>query len=399
MKKPVLALVPSAYKNQKVYSVLPVNGDGDFTFSRTGDGTRVKENGLIETITGSNNPRLNWDGNCPSLLCEPTKTNYAIFGNNLSNWQNMISGGFPPPSITKTANWSIAPNGLEEATRLEITNVFNGAGSYAYIYQESYAIVGDYTASVYIKSNTSRSQNVVVVARNSVEQSYSIGSEWTRIEVQGSTLSGENAYIDIGLWYDVVPIADDLDISVWGGQIEFGLSATSYINTPSYQAVTRNKEHSIISELTGQTQFNHKEGVFVIDVEPYILDPIGSQSLLSQIKLQGAIYNQLVFEFKANNVLEFYINNSPSTPIIEYNYTHSGGRIKAAIKWNNGNYYIYVNGQILFAPHPINRDFTILEELKFEFNTNSKEFKGKVYGIQVFDEALDNNEIKKLTEL
>jgi|14BtaG_2_1085337.scaffolds.fasta_scaffold07075_5 hypothetical protein len=393
MKKPILALVPSAYKFKKVYSVLPVNGDGDFVFFRTGNGTRVKQNGLIETISGNNNPRLNWDNNCPSLLCEPQKSNYAIFGNNLNNWQTTVSGG----SLTKTANWSVAPNGLEEATRLEIS-MDAGAGNYALLYQESFAIVGNYSASVYIKSNTSRSQDVVVVARNSVEQSYKIGSEWTRIEVQGSTISGQSAYIDIGLWFDVVPIAQDLDISVWGGQLEAGLSATSYINTPSYQFQTRQKEHTIISELTGETQFNHKEGVAIIDVEPYRLDPTVSQSLLSQIKLQGGVYDQIAFEFKPNNVLEFYVNNGTGTPAVEYDYTHSGGRIKAAIGWLNGRYRLYANGQFITSFNTT-QEFNVLEEFKFQLNTGSKEFKGKVYGVQVFDEMMSDAEIKKLTEL
>jgi hypothetical protein len=393
MKKPVLALVPSAYKTNKVYSVLPVNGDGDFTFSRTGDGTRVKENGLIETVSGSNNPRLNWDGNCPSLLCEPQRSNFAIFGNNLNSWQTTVNGG----SLTKTANWAVAPNGLEEATRLEIS-MDGAAGNYALLYQESFAIVGNYSASVYIKSNTSRSQDVVVVARNSVEQSYKIGSEWTRVEVQGSTVSGQNAYIDIGLWYDILPIGGDLDISVWGGQLEAGLSATSYINTPSYQFQTRQKEHTIISELTGETQFNHKEGVAIIDVEPYRLDPNISQTFLSQIKLQGGVYDQIAFEFKANNVLEFYVNNGTGTPAVEYDYTHSGGRIKAAIGWFYGRYRLYANGQFITSFNTT-QEFTVLEEFKFEASTGSKEFKGKVYSVQVFDELLSDAEIKKLTEL
>ena len=30
MSNPILALIPSGYKNGKVYSVLPVDGDGDF---------------------------------------------------------------------------------------------------------------------------------------------------------------------------------------------------------------------------------------------------------------------------------------------------------------------------------------------------------------------------------
>ena len=393
MKKPILALVPSAYKFKKVYSVLPVNGDGDFVFFRTGDGTRVKQNGLIETIVGNNNPRLNWDINCPSLLCEPTKTNYAIFGNNLANWQTMNTNA----TVTKTSNWSVAPNGLEEATRLEIS-LTGTTGSLGIIAQTSFGLVGNYSASVYIKSNTSSSQDVVVVARNSVEQSYSIGSEWTRIEVQGSTISGQSAYIDIGLWYDIAVPTGDLDISVWGGQMEAGLSATSYINTPSYSAVTRNKEHTIISELTEETQFNHKEGVAIIDVEPYRLDPTVSQSLLSQIKLQGGTYDQIAFEFKPNNVLEFYVNNGTGTPAVEYDYTHSGGRIKAAIGWFNGSYRLFANGQFITSFNTT-QEFITLEEFKFEASTGSKEFKGKVYGVQVFDELLSDAEIKKLTEL
>ena len=299
--------------------------------------------------------------------------------------------------MTKTANWAVAPNGLEEATRLEIS-MDGAAGNYALLYQESFAIVGNYSASVYIKSNTSRSQDVVVVARNSVEQSYKIGSEWTRVEVQGSTVSGQNAYIDIGLWYDILPIGGDLDISVWGGQLEAGLSATSYINTPSYQFQTRQKEHTIISELTGETQFNHKEGVAIIDVEPYRLDPNISQTFLSQIKLQGGVYDQIAFEFKANNVLEFYVNNGTGTPAVEYDYTHSGGRIKAAIGWFNGRYRLYANGQFITSFNTT-QEFNDIEEFKFEASTGSKEFKGKVYSVQVFDELLSDAEIKKLTEL
>ena len=398
MEKPVLALVPSAYKTNKVYSALPVNGDGDFTFSRTGDGTRVKENGLIETISGNNNPRLNWDGNCPSLLCEPQKSNYAIFGNNLSSWVTNKSGGTPPSaSLTKTANWSVAPNGLKEATRLEIS-MNAGAGNYALLHQESFALLGNYTASVYIKSNTSSTQDVVVVARNSVEQSYNIGSEWTRIEVQGSTLSGQSAYIDIGLSFDLVPITQDLDISVWGGQLEAGLSATSYINTPSNSFVTRNKEHTIVSELTEETQFNPKEGVFFIDVEPYILHASEGQSYASMIKLQGGFYDQIAFEFKPENFLEFYVNNNPSAPAVEYNIQTSGGRIKAAIGWFYGRYRLFLNGELLTSFNTT-QEFFDLELLKFELYANNKEFKGKVYGIQVFDNKLNDTEIRKLTTI
>ena len=34
MENPKLALIPSGYKSGNVYSILPVNGVGDFDFSR-----------------------------------------------------------------------------------------------------------------------------------------------------------------------------------------------------------------------------------------------------------------------------------------------------------------------------------------------------------------------------
>jgi len=50
MATPSLAMIPSAIADSKVYSVLPNNGDGDFTFNRDSSATRVGQNGLIQTV-------------------------------------------------------------------------------------------------------------------------------------------------------------------------------------------------------------------------------------------------------------------------------------------------------------------------------------------------------------
>jgi hypothetical protein len=49
--KASLVLIPSGTKTSKVYSQKPVNGDGDFTFSRSTAATRVNADGLIEKET------------------------------------------------------------------------------------------------------------------------------------------------------------------------------------------------------------------------------------------------------------------------------------------------------------------------------------------------------------
>jgi hypothetical protein len=45
-----LVLIPSGYKNGKVYSVKPTDGTGDLTFTRASSATRVQSNGLIEKV-------------------------------------------------------------------------------------------------------------------------------------------------------------------------------------------------------------------------------------------------------------------------------------------------------------------------------------------------------------
>jgi hypothetical protein len=79
-----LAMIPAAYAEDKVYSVLPSDGDGDFTFTRTGSGTRINKGGYIETMA-ENVPRLNYrldaDGNptgCPELLLEESRQSSSI---------------------------------------------------------------------------------------------------------------------------------------------------------------------------------------------------------------------------------------------------------------------------------------------------------------------------------
>ena len=389
MKRPILALIPSAYKKgvifSKVYSILPVNGDGDFDLIRSSYGTRVQENGLIENKT-NNVPRLDWlNSNCPSLLLEPQRTNYAIYSNDASQWTNI--GG--SQSITKTQNYSIAPNGEQTATRLQATATGSG---YSLIQLSTSSFTGNYSGSVYLKSNTGNTQNVIVYGRNTPVNSYPIGNEWQRIEIQGSGISGQNLYLFLGSFPNNGS-DESIDISVWGGQLEQGVYSTSLIYTEG-STVTREKDWYVRTTLSGQTQFDKNKGVVFIDVNPLELNT--GQS--STISLQDGNYNILLFDFKPNNILNFYINNSPAPGAVSYNYSHSGGRIKAAIGWSNGNYRLFANGQLLNS-YSTSIEFSQLNSFQFNSYFGTYDFQGKVYGVQVFDELLSDAEIKKMTEL
>ena len=85
-------LTPNGYKAGKLYALKPENGDLDVTWVRNGNATRVNQNGLIESV-GNNVPRLDYlNGNCPSILVEPQRTNLNA-NNNLNTITNNVFSG------------------------------------------------------------------------------------------------------------------------------------------------------------------------------------------------------------------------------------------------------------------------------------------------------------------
>jgi hypothetical protein len=88
-----LVLIPSAIKDEKVYSVKPTDGTGDLTFSRASDATRVASNGLIEKV----------------------RTNEILYSQDFSNAEWSAAVG-----ITLT-HGQTDPNGGTTATKVEFS--------------------------------------------------------------------------------------------------------------------------------------------------------------------------------------------------------------------------------------------------------------------------------------
>ena len=70
-----LLLVASAFKSAKAYSVIPTDGDGDFTFARAATSSRTKSDGTTETGIANNVPALHYGTagdpeTCPSFRVE-----------------------------------------------------------------------------------------------------------------------------------------------------------------------------------------------------------------------------------------------------------------------------------------------------------------------------------------
>jgi hypothetical protein len=85
-----LVLIPSGYKASKLYSVVPSDGTGDLSFSRSTTATRINENGVRETVS-INVPRIDFTGGgCGKLLLEPQRTNLYLNSATLST-QNITT--------------------------------------------------------------------------------------------------------------------------------------------------------------------------------------------------------------------------------------------------------------------------------------------------------------------
>jgi hypothetical protein len=198
-----LAMIPSGYKTSKVYSALPITGDGDLTFSRSNDtATRVGPDGLIEKV----------------------RTNANAIA-------NPLDGALTAELLTVTD-----PSGPVEKT------ILNG--------NQSYTAGTPYTISAYFKAGTISTDfrilafddvtlyqsGIIDLATigNSTAPYEDVGGGWYRFRF---TFTPANSTAT-GLVYLVnyafgIAANAGTNVYVYGAQIETGDIATDYIATTS----------------------------------------------------------------------------------------------------------------------------------------------------------------------
>ena len=144
-----------------------------------------------------------------------------------SSWVEAHYGNATAPVLT--LNSSESPDGTQNASRLQIDCGGNSSSDYSYFSQVA-TLDGssEYTISFYVKSNTSSDQDFLFFNNNSFGASITATAEWQRVEstfTSNSTNPRKFGLVTKG------NVQEEVDILIWGAQLEELPYATSYIKT------------------------------------------------------------------------------------------------------------------------------------------------------------------------
>ena len=390
-QKASLVQIPSGYKaaDDKLYSVVPNNGDGDFTVTVDTDATRVNKDGLIESVV-ADQARLNYDPTNPQdphLLLEPSRTN------NASRSETPQDGSWSDP----LSEWTL----LTETTtspRGDQTRVFNLEDSTGTLIrcQDFSVAAGTYTISFYIKDIGGNFTGGIVDlgdegSGDTTPSLSTVGSEWVRVS-RTITTTSTKTFLDIQLTFT----GSTNKVGIWGLQLEAGSYPTSYIQTTGTAAVTRTQDSCLNGGTTGE--FNDSEGVLFIE----------SQALANDLSFRfisicdGTTNNRVLISYNtvSNQIrADVVVSGSTQATMNTSSYTITDNH-KIAIKYKTNDFALWVDGTEVSTDTSGNTfPNGTLSEINFDNGTLGATFyyEGKLKQLIYFNEALSDSELQTLT--
>lgn len=378
LDKASLIVTPNAYKESKLYSVIPSDGSGDMTVVRATTATRINSSGLIESVA-TNVPRIDYtNGSCPSLLVEPQRTNLFTYSDKFDSsvWDN--SSG-----VTFTSNIGVSPDGTQNADRLL------GLGAWYTARPLILTLGNTYTYTIYVKSNTGSNQTFRLFSNgvNVLSPTLTANNQWQRFTLTFTA----NVDVYQGIICDAS--FSNADLLVWGAQMEAGAYATSYVPTVA-TSVTRNADvisKTGISSLIGQT-----EGTMFLDLKAQ-LDTTDVQDFSIS---DGTTNNRIIIRLSNSGIISAVgvFGGSVQFNIGSTSYT-TGTRYKIALAYKNNDVALYINGTNV----ALTNTFTIsgtLSRLGFDVFTNGAQIiVSPINSAQLYKTRLTNSELASLTNI
>ena len=266
-----LVVTPNGFKASKQYSVIPNSGSGDMSSVRATTASRVKENGIIESVA-NNVPRIDNTTGVAVILVERQSTNLFNYSEDLTNAVWVKSNSSITPNVIT------APDGTLTADKFVENNLWN-----THYYKKDFFTLTNgttYTGSVFLKkggrnyatiktfdgggTHTGNTEIIVDLINGTIIGGDGVGNVfynfdgWIGVEVTFTALSTvTTAFVfRVHLTKDNILSTYQGDgvsgMYVWGHQFEIG-DRTSYIKTPANATITRNVDIISKSGLIGNS--------------------------------------------------------------------------------------------------------------------------------------------------
>ena len=278
----LLTMVPAFGKAGKLFSIIPEDGGGDFAVVRNTTASYVGQGGLIR-FAAANEPRFDWTNGCPVLLDEDAATNLLLHSNDFNNavWIKSltlgISSGQQSPTVAGNEGWTLTDS--DPLSALQAFQIFTFTGndvcysirvrkttgtptSYPVFQLAAYTDSTFFNANDFIFNTTTGSFVAASIPpvpqfSNPFARSKSLNSDWWEIEIGGTKTNGTTGYVIVfpaassnGTTFSEAATGS---ATYYGNQLEFALSASSYIPTTT-AAATRNADVITITPPAGTSE-------------------------------------------------------------------------------------------------------------------------------------------------
>ena len=393
--KASIALIPSGVNDGTLYSVLPVNGNGDFTHTRGSTATRVNKDGLIKTVA-ADTPRLDYPltngvvGDCPHLLLEPSRRNLAT-----DSKLALLTGG---------SSGSISTTGDGASTDVTLSNGLTGkkitvsSSGRSYLNITCTVVSGtEYTVSIFVENYLGASQsNFIDILSGGGGEDFS-SDLISNGRIQG-TFTATSTSVTIRVGHGTTSTRTGFfSANISGIQLEDGGSgidatyATSLIHTTG---IIETRSADICNSSGTSAEFNDSEGVLFAEVAALADD--GSLRLI-QINDGSTVNNMVTLGYNSafGQLLVQIRSGGGTTNVFTHNITDVTLYNKLALKYEQNTATLYVNGFEAFSSS-ITATPIGLSELDFDYNGGFP-FYGKVKQLIYFNEALSDSELQTLT--